>query len=1684
MLFRKGFTSIGRMACGFLAGFSVLAAVAATDGTWASATAGGNWSDTTKWMGGILPGDGGVANFNFTAWDFNIVATGVETTLGGFAFTSTAPRDKEVIFENGTFHLVAPARIELAGGNFAVYGGTIDCAGDLVFSGSSMSRFRLTGNQSIAGRTIISNMYVRIQKDASLGPAPATLRADAVILAGGALQNGQNFSSVSATRGITLTEEGGYLMAGYLAPASLTINSPITGPGALGITYENSPVVLANPANDWSGDTRVGVYGPGWGTAVTEFWLQLGADEVIPHGEGKGQLFLGPCQTFCNGRIFCNEPAAPSATLEMSGHEETVNALQGGVRAYLSSTNGPARLILASDADSAYAGTVKTDVTVVKRGTGTLRLNGAYVHGGVDLEAGTLVVGPGNVFADATVNLKGGDVSVVPSGGCYEWCGNSGSSTETFNAWYAYPRYGERVSRFGSTSRARYRSRWYVPEAGTYSFMASYGGRAVLWIDGAQVISNDNVSAVAKVVQDVPLSAGWHDVEQLFERTTMDVAYNNMLASGIMYDSANGAFSTDEEKLRARSFADEDATNVVAAGYAYPQRGHFHLGADTTLSVAADAEPYVFGGVLTTDPANPHTLTVSLPSGGPLVVGCDNQSTPALIGEGVTIQSPGGIVLTNNVVLQTAPGPDVTIAPGATVVHDYAGALTGTITLTDKDLHVISEGTGDGTIVVPTGRKAVFDTVSLVDGAFVDPATGTRTYANAVVLEGGTLEFTGAGEITFTGAVSGYGTVSRTGSGSVALANAGGLTSGATVVISGGSVRVPAGGSLGAATIKTSGGRLANVPDGQVTIPNPVVANGGGIDVLGTNGVIELSGAITHQANISKWGEGTLRLTGSDANALRMHIRGGTVVCAKDDGVPAFEVFIGFEAGCTIRLEGDGQAKPNTSYITFDGGTLDVNGHDMTLLFVQTRTTLGTIVNNGAAAATLTCAGTGSGIHPFHGTIANGTAPLFFVYGGAETYDFSGAKLANTGLAVTNGTVLFAGAETAKGQLLRFQPTAARPAASGAPNYGGSGVQIAEFHVLLGGTPVAWPAGTTAWSSKPAQTAGEGAPKTIDGSSSTKWYSNDNNYKPLIIDCHEDISFDAYQFQTANDAIGRDPISWTVSVGTVSGGVTNWVVIDEQVNVTNHVPLTRYAWADSFSVVKSMRHPVCAPDYALTVSKPATAAFGWMDQTFENLTGDGLIVATNGAVVTIGGASTFTGSIVSEETVHLAYDSATVPGVTGADVGTVIVNDGPDATMTFSSGAWAHAGSWQDGVGTLGLDVQSGATLSAQGTNAAYTGATTVRSGGEIRVAPGTRAQYLRFTIINCTANQGAKNAQLSEIQLVGMGEGLTWPEGTTATSQGDNKRETNPESAAQLIDGTVNTKCYWGGLVYPVNITLPEPISFEGYRWYTANDEMDKRNPVSWRFEASMDGVTWTLIDEQTNCETVTTTKTLAYTFCVVDDVDLVFNALGDASPLALEAGSTCTVAYVEETVGALSGAGTLALRADAYVRLNTAADSAFSGDIVGAGTLAKSGSATQTVSGVVNLTGTLVVEAGILDLTGATLTGVTNIVLRGGALVGAATVNGDLTVISEGGAYGASLAVSGRLTLVGTPTIWTGFAGSMVARTAFTFGSTDAASREAFAAAACAEELGRRWIFSAKASETSMRWTVSPGGTYIYFR
>ena len=55
------------------------------------------------------------------------------------------------------------------------------------------------------------------------------------------------------------------------------------------------------------------------------------------------------------------------------------------------------------------------------------------------------------------------------------------------------------------------------------------------------------------------------------------------------------------------------------------------------------------------------------------------------------------------------------------------------------------------------------------------------------------------------------------------------------------------------------------------------------------------------------------------------------------------------------------------------------------------------------------------------------------------------------------------------------------------------------------------------------------------------------------------------------------------------------------------------------------------------------------------------------------------------------------------------------------------------------------------------------------------------------------------------------------------------------------------------------EPTNLSGYRWYTANDEED-RDPRSWRFLGSNDGVNWVVLDNVEDFEATSDRKKLAF--------------------------------------------------------------------------------------------------------------------------------------------------------------------------------------------------------------------------------
>ena len=1523
-------------ACAAIAGAHFAAPCFAADGTWASTFQGGFWGDMYQWADQTIAGDGGAATFNFSRQTGRIAVSGGGETyaLSGLNWGSSEPpnTDSALMDLSGlVLHLNAPARITRGGGSLSIGPNVVETDGDLTLSGPGRTIFN--GYQPIGGKLRIENGgWARAQLDTSLGPTPATLVPDAVTLDGGILQNGGD-TTLAATRGITLGPNGGALGAGYPQPAKLTINGPVTGPGELRIAFENSPVMLCNPANDWAGDTVVGT--DDCGMKAWSDWnsLLLGADEVIPHGEGHGVLKLGRGVATIDGTS-----QHPRLSLDLNGHSETVNAVdatfQGAVRSAV--PGGVLKTCGAQDMD--FRGTILAGAAVELRGTGRMDLSHdtADVSGTLALHSGSLDFAAGAIRAAGTLVYAGGEARIV----------------------------------------AR------------------------------------------------------------------------------------------------RSATDPSAT--------FPSRidGALRLDADLTLRVAVGAGPLTLAGAVVTDPANPHTLTIVTEDGSPVSIGSSDAASAARLAAPVVCAS--GVVLKDNVWLTSAPPADAVVAPGTSFTYGYDGALAADRVL-DADVRIACDNPGAGALTVPTGRTATFSTQTTgPDGALVDGADRTRTFSNAVVLQGGTLAFDGAGTIVFNGAVSGSGRILVSGTGSVVLPNGQALAAGCTVEIANGRFVVPGADALGAASVLLHGGRLANVAGASLELANPVHANGGGFDVSGADATLTLTCGITQQAPVSKWGDGTLRLAGDAPNDVLMHARGGTLALAKAQAVRSL---IGCEPGATVRLEADG-AFGTTSDVraTVGGGTLDLNGYDLVVPTFQMLAAGGLVTNNGSADATLnaTAAFTCSGA----GAIADGTARVLLRKGGTDVTDFTGVGIANSGLVAAAGTVHFAGQAVARTTLLRFTATKSRPAPSGAPNYGGSGIQFSELRLLYKGEPVAWPEGSTATSANPAAGSKEDAAKLVDDNVETKWYSGSGVNMPITITCGAPVTFDGYQFATANDAPGRDPVSWRLEIGVEQDGGIVWTTLDEQTDVADDIPAARKTFGPAYAVDGNLPAHALPDGYALTVEGPATASFAGADDVLANLSGSGTLAATGTRSPTIAAPSTFTGSVAGEAPVKLAFDTAEIPGLVGTAAGTKLVNDGVAGALTFTdAGTVATQAALDDGTAPLGLALAGDTTLVLAGNGGAHTGPTTVGAGSTLISGSGIFAKWIRFTPIKGSGGQTKLNMQFSELQLLCFGQRLPWPEGTTAASEGTSHFK--DEGYMQLLDGSVETKCYWNSAVDAVTIEMPYAAYFDGYRWYTGNDSMATRNPVSWTFEYSMDGQNWTLLDEQTDRATTDQIKTLAYTFSAAGEGEVApADAASDVSPVAVAEGGTLTVAGVDETLGGLSGAGALKIAGGAVARFNPTSDAAFTGPVSGAGTLAKTGAARQTFSGAVNLDGSIVVEGGVLDLTGATLTGVTNIVLKGGVLVGAATVAGDLTVTSAGGAYNASLALAGKLTLEGPLTLATGYAGQAVRNVAFTFGSTDDASRAIFQAATAAETIPNAWKLTVTNGDRRMSWSVAPGGSTIYIR
>ena len=307
---------------------------------------------------------------------------------------------------------------------------------------------------------------------------------------------------------------------------------------------------------------------------------------------------------------------------------------------------------------------------------------------------------------------------------------------------------------------------------------------------------------------------------------------------------------------------------------------------------------------------------------------------------------------------------------------------------------------------------------------------------------------------------------------------------------------------------------------------------------------------------------------------------------------------------------------------------------------------------------------------------------------------------------------------------------------------------------------------------------------------------------------------------------------------------TTWTVLG-----TLDIPLSSsFADYGTFVVSGTVRTGVNKPIHiyhGVTFDLSSGTTFA-TDVIFEHNGNGRLVLSTDPSAsnVTIRASS-----LSLQSTIDLAGHDCTLGAVNiGAPNIRIMNSGGTPATLSFL-GETTFGGRVEPGVV---LDVPGGSTFSAAGlsNNAlrARDGVVTIADAGGAR---GLRSRYVRFIVDKFRTTSGTSAAPtwwsvvaLSEFALVADGKNRPWPEGTIASQEVAFNTPTTcgPD---KLIDGRTDTKhCVeMLGNGFRVVFDMGQPVSFSGYRWYTA-DDAPQRDPTDWTLQTSDDGQEWTTVD------------------------------------------------------------------------------------------------------------------------------------------------------------------------------------------------------------------------------------------------
>ena len=1419
---KQAFNVVCRMVVFVLSASDLLAG----NGTWTAG--GGSWTNTANWAGGVVA-DGGVATFMGPSSQNRItMPDGYPFTLSELVFNPTNA-SAPWYFSGETNTLVAPARFEINRENVFFYGALTGTDG-LHFFGKSEHSLTLENTNPFTGTVTIENGRLLPTFDESLGLVPSTYIFNAVVISNATLGNyGVPGLEIHTNRGITVVENAYFHGRNGGSTGYTRIHSPIIGDGKVHILRQNSFMEFTNPDNDYTGDTVFGSRKLGYYDATgASSLLRLGANEVIPHGSGRGRVIF---ENGMNGMI------------DLQGHTETVNGIDtpddGNFQIINSATEGGTLRVGVDDSDTQATGIIREGVTLEKIGTGTLR----FADRAADPSSGTIKVSQGALeFTDPaflgslTLALNGGvlrHADTQPGLAEYTGAFRNFNTEETdhlrFNGIRLTPRMGTRgAPDYPENTQYRYLGQWHVAAGGLYSFAHSFDDRSALIIDGTEILAVTNTAPLT-IKQGISLTSGWHDIEIRVLQGTGGVGpRTNAMNTAVVYDPDNGDFS---DFSNARVFADDGSGTVLRTrpldSATVTANVRTELLAASTLDRSGTAASLVWASDLVSETPATAPLTVTGSTDAFRFGSPDRHAVFA-----ATVNGANGVIFQDNAWLLTTPAiPGWSVAPGADIAIGASGILSGNQTLADHSLRIPSSaplGIGTETVTVAgAGNAVIFDATLEQDTRLIADPAYAFTAANPVILSGtdATVAFDGAGTVTHTGAISGNGALVKNGTGNAILDTANTFVG--DIVINAGSLIVSDDAQLGntANAITLNGGQLS-LPSVS-TFGRDITSAGGSLNVAGES-PFTLTGILSGE--LTKAGLGAWTLANANP-ALDLHVAEGDVALASGTA-PSVRHVLGVDAGAALRITG-GAGNQIAGNVTLTGGTLNLAGHDEAIGALNSATPL-SLITSTPTAATLT-AGEGNASSVYIGGLSG---DLALTKVGTGSLSIAGAP----GTQTATGPVTVTAGEFALGlgvRQIRFVPVRTRT-----PN---SNPTLGEFQITRNGKVVPWPSGTG--TSGTTSTTGNQTANVIANDTRKVWQASAAQNQYFTIHMSEPVAFDGYRWYTSSPDVNStagDPVAWEIHVSTDN---TTFYLADAR-DAGTAISTLRSTKAGQWALDQYTGDALSPAN--VSVADGATFRVQLANHAVGALSGAGAFGLRPGVRLDVADLSAFTGTISGKDA-SIMLGSAMPISLTTEATGVNVINGSTErlSAIIGAHGEFAFCGALKDGPNApLGLTKRGTSDMFLVDAGSAYTGDTVIESGSLVVSAGTFSFRYIRFnptlTKGNNVVNSGFCLA-ISELQLLMNDQPVAWPQGSTASTPFANHSD---GGSAKAINGAINDRWLSSVIPNPLTIDTQSGVTFNGYRYYTSGmNEADvrERPPVIWTLEGSNDGNQWVPIDNRT---------------------------------------------------------------------------------------------------------------------------------------------------------------------------------------------------------------------------------------------